>query len=117
MKRKTYKHFYAVIRIGERFSTTSFRKAALKLPYFAIRFNDKEFNCCRKRTTCEQVYCKAYHQESVTVNQVIKRGESRGEKTRICRLRLQNSNQEKAGCSHFQGDRKRRNNPVLRKSE
>ncbi|GBM54601.1 hypothetical protein AVEN_238601-1 [Araneus ventricosus] len=117
MKRKAYMHFDAIIRIRERFSSTSFRKAALKLPYLAIRFNDKEFNCCRKRTTCEQVYCKAYHHESVTVNQVIKGGESRFEKTRICSLRLQNSNQEKAGCSHLQGDRKRRNNTVLRKSE
>ncbi|GBN99705.1 hypothetical protein AVEN_199584-1 [Araneus ventricosus] len=50
MKRKAYKHFCAIIRIPEIFSSTSFRKAALKLPYFAIRFNDKEFNCCRKRS-------------------------------------------------------------------
>ncbi|GBN39211.1 hypothetical protein AVEN_24066-1 [Araneus ventricosus] len=66
---------------------------------------------------CEQVHCEAYHHESITVNQVINGGESRGEKTRICRLRLQNSNKEKGGCSHLQGDQKRRNNTVLRKSE
>ncbi|GBM83444.1 hypothetical protein AVEN_253788-1 [Araneus ventricosus] len=51
MKRKAYKHFYAIIRISERFSSTSFREVAWKLPYLAIaiRFKDKEFNCYRKR--------------------------------------------------------------------
>ncbi|GBM91715.1 hypothetical protein AVEN_14919-1 [Araneus ventricosus] len=119
MKRKAYKHFYAIIRIREKIFLQVSEKLHKDFPTLLFVLTIRNSIVTANEflpTTCEPIYCKAYHHESVTVNQVINGGESRGEKARICRLRLQKSNQEKTGCSHIQGNRTRREITVLRNS-